>query len=475
MIRIRTKLMLFFLVIIFLTNAVAYFLFQNGQRSIDQYDQFLQRYFLVNKVSQTTDLVYIKLNDYMVEHSPEYYDAYLNERKDLEDNVSALSKAIKDNTNQIDVDNYMNMITSYLDESGIVSDAFRNQEVDVYSEHLSEVLKIKQYIQNATLTLINSELTHYQGFYHDLNEKNHYYQSMGISMFVATILLAVLFALWFSRGITRPIGRLTHVAREISKGNFEGPPVIANTQDEMRFLATTFNDMRSNIRGLIKEIEKKSELDQLLKEMELKNLQSQINPHFLFNVLNTMSKTAYLEGAERTSDLITSVATMLRHNLRTLDQPTTLQQEVDSIQEYFFLQKARFGERVRFKIETDDAVMDTLVPNLILQPIIENAFNHGIESSEDGASIRLEIRDGDTHVHILVSDNGVGMDEATKQRLERLEDRQEQSDGNSQSTGLGFINVMKRLQLYYGIRDFFTIASKKGEGTEIRIKLPKIP
>jgi len=473
MMRIRTKLLLFFLVLIFIMNAVAYFLFQNGQRSVDQYDQFLQRYFLVNKVSQTTDQVYIKLNDYMVEHSPEYYDAYLNERKDLEDNVSALSKVMKDDVNQIDVDNYMNMITSYLDESGIVSDAFRNQEIDVYSEHLSEVLKIKQYIQNATLTLINSELTHYQGFYHNLNQKNHYYQSMGISMVIAAILLAILFALWFSQGITRPIGRLTYAAKEISKGNFDGPPVIVNTRDEMRFLAATFNDMRGNIRELVEEIEKKSELDQLLKEMELKNLQSQINPHFLFNVLNIISKTAYLEGAERTSDLITSVATMLRHNLQTLDKPTTLQQEVDSIQEYFFLQKARFGERVHFKIETDAAAMDILIPNLVLQPIIENAFNHGVESHEQGACIHLEIRDSDTHVHISVSDNGVGMDEATKQRLERLEDRTEQSGGNSQSTGLGFINVMKRLQLYYGIRNFFTIDTKEGEGTEIRIKLPK--
>ena len=474
MIRIRNKLMLFFLVLIFLMNAVAYFLFQNGQKSIDQYNDFLQRYYLLNEVSQKTNTVYETLNDYMVEHNPKYYADYLDERKALVEDQAKITQIIKENSNQLDVDNYINMITSFLDECGIVSDAFQNQNVDVYSEHLSEVLKIKQYILNTTLTLINGELTRYKGFYHDLNQKNAYFQSMGIFMFIASILLAILFSYWFSRGITRPIGRLTKAAREISSGTLDGEPVVANTRDEMRFLASTFNDMRMNIQNLITEIEEKSKLDRLLKEMELKNLQSQINPHFLFNVLNTVSKTAYLEGAEHTSKLINSTATMLRHNLRNLDKPTTLEEEVKIIKNYFFIQKARFGDRIRFEMDIEPSCLALSIPNLTLQPIIENAFNHGVEAREEDAFIRLIIKESeDDTVIVSIIDNGVGMDEATKERLLRLEERD--SNAKTSTTGIGFINVMKRLQLFYGMADIFEINTKKDNGTEIRLKLPKSP
>ncbi|GGH78207.1 sensor histidine kinase YesM [Pullulanibacillus pueri] len=475
MIRIRTKLMIFFLIVIFLMNAVAYFLFQNGQKSIEQYDDFLMRYYLLNDISQKANSVYETLNDYMVEHDPKYYADYLVARKTLGEDQEKLSVVIKEQANQLVVDNYINMITSFLDESGIVSDAFQKQNIDVYSEHLSEVLKIKQYILNTTLTLINGELTQYKGLYHDLDKKNTYFQSMGIFMFIATILLAILFALWFSRGITRPIGRLTRAAQEISKGKMDGPPVVANTRDEMRFLARTFNDMRGNIKNLIEEIEKKSQLDQLLKEMELKNLQSQINPHFLFNVLNVISKTAYLEGADRTSDLITSTASMLRHNLRNLDRPTTLKKEVEIIQDYFFIQKARFGERVSFEMDIDPACLEFPVPNLILQPIIENAFTHGVESREEGAVIRLVVHDNEDNIIISIMDNGEGIDAETKARLLRLEETPPHtgSGSHSRSTGLGFINVMKRLQLFYRKTDIFTIKTERGRGTTIQLRLPK--
>src|SRR5690625_402459 len=106
--------------------------------------------------------------------------------------------------------------------------------------------------------------------------------------------------------------------------------------------------MRSNIHELVKEIEDQSELDQLLKEMELKHLQNQINQNFLFNTLNTISKMAYLEGAQSTQGLIVSVSTLLRHSLGELDKRVTLREEVSVVEDYFRIQKTRFSERIKF-------------------------------------------------------------------------------------------------------------------------------
>ncbi|MFC4619345.1 sensor histidine kinase [Camelliibacillus cellulosilyticus] len=472
MIRIRTKLMIFFLILLLMMNAVAFIVYHSGGRSIDQYDQFLKRFYLLTTISEETDKVYETLSAYLVERTPDYYRKYLEESNQLKTKQEKLASVVESRFNYLTLENYTNKITSFLEECGIVADAFQKQKIDVYSEHLSEAAKIERYIQQSTLTLTGEELTHYQGFYQNMVQKNHYLQSMGISIFISTFFLGLLFALWFSRGITRPIAKLSAAAREISQGRFDGPDVTATTRDELRFLTKTFNDMRRNIRELISEIRKKSKLDQLLKEMELKHLQNQIHPHFLFNILNTISKTAYLEDAKETQNLIDSTAKLLRHNLGRLEEPTTLGKEVDIIREYFFLQSARFGDRVRFTTEIDERCLSTPVPNLTLQPLIENAFIHGIESLETGAEIRLQIKRHSNFVQVDIIDNGVGMKEAEVRQLLNLDEPNRPKNSQGHSTGLGFKNVAKRLQLFFGIDEPVKIESKPGEGTRISLFIP---
>ncbi|WP_077616533.1 sensor histidine kinase [Caenibacillus caldisaponilyticus] len=478
MIRFRTKLMIFFLLLILVMNGVSYLLYHGGQRSIDQYDRLLQRFYLLNEISHKAETVYQTLNAYLVERTPEYYRRYLDERLELRRLQEDLSGQIENEKNYLTVENYRNMITSFLDECGIVSDAFQKQNIDAYSEHMAEAESILHLIQQTTLTLTNDELTQYHQFYENMNMKNKYFQSMGISVFVTVTLLSVLFALYISRGITRPIARLSAAAREISKGKFDGKPVEVSTRDEFRFLTHTFNDMRENIRNLIGEIQKKSELDRLLKEMELKSLQNQIHPHFLFNVLNTITRTAYLEGAEKTSELIEAISALLRHNLSRLDRPTTLGKEMEIIEKYFFLQKARFGDRVRFIADVDESCLDLKMPNLTLQPLVENAFIHGVESYENGGEIRLRIKDMDEAVLVEIADNGVGMDAETVRRLLQWDDhetdpREAPPSPSGHSTGLGFKNVVRRLQLFFDRTDIVTVDSAPGKGTTVSLRLPK--
>lgn len=190
-----------------------------------------------------------------------------------------------------------------------------------------------------------------------------------------------------------------------------------NTRDEMRFLATTFNNMRSNIRDLVVEIKQKSELDQLVKKMELKSLQNQINPHFLFNTLNMVSKMAYVESAERTSELVDSVSTLLRYNLKKMNYIVQLRDEVNIVKEYLFIQRMRFDDRVAFTDDIEERALDCLLPPLTLQPFIENAFTHGVESYEQGGKLHLAIYESGNDVIVEVQDNGVGIDPETIDRL----------------------------------------------------------
>ncbi|NAP00263.1 HAMP domain-containing protein, partial [Halomonas sp. MG34] len=275
----------------------------------------------------------------------------------------------------------------------------------------------------------------------------------------------------FSKGITRPIAHLSHAARDVAKGKLTGEPVHVESNDELKVLGDAFNNMRSNIHGLVEEIKDQSELDRLVKDMELKHLQSQINPHFLFNTLNTVSKLAYLEDAKSTSKLIDSIATLLRHSLGQLDKQVALKDEVAVVRDYFHIQKVRFSERIAFKTVIDESCLDIRIPSLTLQPLVENAFIHGIETMEEGGTISLSVYQADPEVIVEVTDDGVGM--IQEQIRDLTEEMEAEKEHVGHSTGIGLANVIRRLQLYYQKKDVVEILSTPREGTTIRLKLPK--
>lgn len=471
MIRIRTKILIYSFILVALLNSVAFTLFHHSRKSIEQYNKLLLHFFLLNEVSQHTSHSYQALNAYLVEQSPKQLAHYEQERKQLDRLRTRLKNTLPPQSFLIE--NYQNLITSFLDESELVLDAFKKQQLTTYAAHLSEAQNISQYIQEMTLTLIDDELTHYQAFYHDMNKQHQFFQGMSLSLFASAMLFSLLFALWFSDGMTRPIRLLSSAAKEISQGHFHGQKIPITTNDEFRLLTEAFNQMRFNIRQLVEEIKKKSALDQLLKEMELKSLQSQINPHFLFNTLNTVSKMAYIEGAEKTSDLLHSISALLRYNLGGWNKPVTLKEEVTVVKEYFFIQQTRFGDRVQFTTSIDEACLAQPVPSLILQPLVENAFIHGIESYESDARLTLSIFPQADYVYVQVADNGVGIDEETqRQLLNKSVDRVTRANLDRHSTGIGFKNVLKRLELYYGQEDLVTIESSPHRGTTITLRLP---
>lgn len=365
------------------------------------------------------------------------------------------------------------MITSFMEETDLVIEGIANQDIQEYSIYLNEAERTSSHIHEKTLDIINVELANYHELSVLIDEKVINTKKMGTTIIIAIIFLSILFAIWFSNGITRTIRRLTKAAQEISSGRYTGKDVTVSRKDELWFLTKTFNEMKRNILESVSELEEKARLAQLLKEMELKSLQNQINPHFLFNTLNTISKTSYIEGAERTSDLISSVSTLLRYNIGNLDRQTTLKDEVEIIKEYFYIQKARFRDRVEFIENVDPSCLSTPLPCLTFQPIVENAFIHGIESLAEGAKIELHIYHEDEKVCVDVKDNGVGMDQKT---LNRLLGKEEESDftssqnGSGHSTGIGMKNVMDRLTLF-DKESTFTISSSIGEGTKVSIRL----
>lgn len=467
---IRGKLLIYFFVFLVLFQITAISIFISSNELTTKYDDSFQRFLLLNSISQKSDELYALTNRFVISPEVENTEGYFTKKDELTAEKEKLINMFH-YIEQVKITNYINLIETFIHESELTVGFALKQDIEQYTDHLEETRIAAEYIQEAALELLDAELTAYQAFYKDLQQRNDYFIIFIIFLFVTTIVLAIFFAFWFANGITNPLHKLSRAAQEVSEGDLLGEPVEVHSNDELKLLGTAFNQMRSNIHELVKEIEDQSELDQLLKEMELKHLQNQINPHFLFNTLNTISKMAYLEDAHSTQGLIVSVSTLLRHSLGELDKHVTLKDEVGVVEDYFRIQKTRFSERIQFVTEIDEACLSFEIPRLTLQPLVENAFIHGIEQRESGGTISLQIYQTAEHMMIEVSDDGEGIE---KEKIEALMSLSlERDDHVGHSTGIGLTNVIRRLQLFYQTSDVIEIESEKGAWTTIRLILPK--
>ncbi|MEK5444131.1 sensor histidine kinase [Fredinandcohnia sp. FSL W7-1320] len=472
MIKIRTKLLIYFATILLLIVILFVVREQSNQSIMELHNENDEYLFLLNDIAKMTNQTFETLQIYVYEPLPENLIDYQESKEQL----VKLQQRFKDiEKESITKKNYINIMTSLLEQTDKTVVAVEKNDIEAYSLYISEANDTSSYIHEETLSLINNELSNYKAIDKLLDKKITYMKKMAISILVVIILLSILFALWFSNGITSTIERLSLAAKEISARRYMGEDVVVSTKDELWFLTKTFNEMKRNIQESMSEIEEKARMGQLLKEMELKSLQNQINPHFLFNTLNTISKTSLIEGAEKTSDLISSISTLLRYNISSLDRKTLLKDEVKIVNEYFFIQKTRFGDRVEFIENIDPNCLSIPIPCLTLQPIIENAFIHGIEGMAEGAKIELHIYEEGNMVLIEVKDNGVGMDDETLQSLMDPNDSNEVTtikEGTGHSTGIGMKNVINRLALFQK-ESKVEVVSSIGEGTTVRIKLVK--
>ncbi|MTH54586.1 HAMP domain-containing protein [Bacillus mangrovi] len=467
---IRSKLLIYFAAFAALFNIVTFSIYFSSSRIVSEYHQSFQGFLLFNEISQQANSIYEKMNGFVVEKDGRFVRDYEILRKDFQENQERLQQEKPEGVGETQLYKYKNMMESLITESDETADDVKSNEIEKSLSHLREVRNISSYLQESTLTLLNMELTEYRAFYQDMEKRNQAFQWFTISLFTSTLLLALLLALFFSTGVTRPIRRLSDAAKEIASGRFEGPAIGVKSKDEISVLGESFNHMKDNLKRLIAEMEEKSELDQLLKELELKHLQNQINPHFLFNTLNTIARMAYLEDAAVTSRLIESVSRLLRYSLGDLNKTVTLSEEASIVQEYFYIQKTRFADRITFRTEIEENCLDRLIPSLTLQPLVENAFIHGVENRESGGEIVLKIYSEKGMPVIEIIDNGEGMTAEQVQRIfQQPEHTHEISSGHS--TGIGLRNVIRRLELYYKRKDVMQIESAEGKGTTIRITL----
>lgn len=289
-------------------------------------------------------------------------------------------------------------------------------------------------------------------------------------IFIVIFLAALVFGFRFSRSITQPIAHLIKKMRNIEKGDLDKleeaalGDIPSSPQNEVGLLHRTFKMMLQRIRELIDENYAKQ---LVIRETELKALQAQINPHFLYNTLESINWLAKIQKQRQISEMVEALGFLLRSSVNMSEKWITLERELDIVRSYVTIQRTRFEERLDFDMDIAPEVGTARIPKLTLQPLVENAIHYALEPSIDPCRIRIRARAEADKVVIEVEDDGPGM---TAEFLEQLHEGQIQTRGQ----GIGLSNIQERIRLTFGDEGTMVMSSSPGSGTVVSISIPWI-
>lgn len=289
-----------------------------------------------------------------------------------------------------------------------------------------------------------------------------------VFIFACILLLGFLLGYRVARSIARPITKLTEKMRRIEKGDLDNLEeqalgfVSQTAQDEVSQLNRTFKMMIRRIRELIDENYAKQ---LVIRETELKALQAQINPHFLYNTLESINWLAKVNKQKQISEMVEALGFLLRSSIGVKEPLISLEKELNIVRSYVTIQKTRFEERLDFRLEVPEELQDALIPKLTLQPLVENAIRYALEPNIEPCTIVISIEREEQGLTLKVSDNGPGM---TAEFIRDLQQGRVQTRGE----GIGLANITERIQLVFGSDWGTGIESLPGEGTTILVHIP---
>ena len=292
------------------------------------------------------------------------------------------------------------------------------------------------------------------------------YQVIYVSISIMANILILLLIIKSTNGITSSINKIISAINNVGEGNLL-TEVTTNSKDvkEVWIIAESFNKMVENLRELVEQVKNITERQ---KEAEIRALEAQINPHFLYNTLDTINWKAIEKDEYEISSMINALAKILRYAVQDSNKMVAVKDELEWVKQYILLQQSRLSSPFKFILDIDENVMECKIHKLILQPFLENSIIHGFEDCDQQCILKVQIRKEKDLLKISIIDNGKGMSNKVLQKF-----RDEELKVNTNGEHIGVNNVIGRLKMYYGESSTFEIKSQSGKGTEINIIVPK--
>lgn len=490
--RYRTKLIVFFLFSAAITMMACIYTYVSSQLLIRETSQMFSKNLELAAVYSELGDIQQDIQIYLSTNSSESLLSYYDRVNTISYNANRMMENASYTARGIKTMNISNMITHYLKQTDGAMVAKRGRNINDYTEYYAQTVKENAYIMSYIQEIMSRDLIDSLKKSAEINQKVQSATIFNIILILGVVAFVSAAIVAFSFEITRPITQLAKYSKEISDGNFDVEIKPIKASGEISVLYGVFNLMAVNIREHFNQMQEKQRLEKSLSEQKLNNLkiknalresellalQSQVNPHFIFNTINIGAKIAMMQGDKITCTYLENAADIFRYNLKGLDTRATLKDEIENVVSYMYLLQTRFGDSVDFtvNIDGDESLLATELPRMTLQPLAENAYIHGISEQEDGGRITLTVSGGNELVTVTVADNGKGL---TQEKIKELLVEHE-SDAEPRvkppkaghTTGIGVDNVLKRLRLFFGRSDVMDIRRENGE-TKFILMLPR--
>ena len=481
-ISIRNKLLVIFMIPTIMLLSINAYINAEINTMIDDISGIYASNAMLNDLQISLTQVHRYLETFLDTRDTEAIEGYLRNQQEFSNILERLNGRLLDDDSMITQKNIRSISEEYIRTANRAVEAKRGRNVVKYKEYYDDADRLFSYINSYIYSLNNRQLQRNSQNYEALFTSLKYSETANLTILCMTSALVTLLVFLLTRGITDPLRRLAEAAEQVARGSLiaevSGP--VAN--DEVGIVTAAFNQMVASLKDNMEQARQRIELESAMKEKQLlmeahlkdtqlKYLQSQINPHFLFNTLNACAQLAMLEGADRTYTYVQNVADFYRYNVRKNDGVATLAEEIGLVDNYIYIINVRFSGEIHFIKEIEEGVTDVPMPAMILQPLVENSINHGLRDVEWEKKIWLSVYRENDRICVSVRDNGVGI---SPERTQSILNNGLNGDGlQEHTTGVGLRNVIGRLRLFYNRDDVMEITSTgSGMGTEVAVFMP---
>jgi len=487
---LKRKLITCFMLIVFVMSLICMIVFLSNIVVSDHFNSIYESNTLIIEISNEVRNLEESTERYLSTKSTDFLEAAhesMNSLGLLTYELKGWQPTSKENQMMLDISEMTDRMMAHVNNAFL---AKLNRNSELYTEEYQKISRLSVYIQshceqlNGILTEVNNrELAEY-------TNKQITFNILIIIFFGLVCVACVVYIIYQSNIISKPIVQISEAAHAIAMGDFMVADVNCDTNDEVSLMANAFNNMKADIKESMDRLERQRHLEEVLQEEQVNNLkiqamlkdaefialQSQIQPHFLFNTINAGIQIAYSESADETVEFLDNMAGLFRYNLRNMQEAVTLSAEIEQIERYLYLLEKRFKGMFTFSIDVnipEEICNQIKMPLMILQPLVENSYVHGIREKGTDGKIEVIVTTESGYYTVRIKDNGVGISEANVKKLLRGEKINESAE-RAKSNGIGIHNVRNRLIFFYDRQNIMKIDSRKNEGTTVTVYLEEV-
>lgn len=480
---LRKKMIIVFClptILLFMVNMTLYL---GTNRMLTSLDAVYASNNSLNDLTKALDNLQSSTNGYLGTKTSDALEQYYIAEQEFSNLLNKLDENQDENESRVLERNIRLMSGNYIQLVSQAVESKRGGNVEKYKNYYDKATRLYNYIDTNITSLNNQQFVNNSKSYSAMMGTLQTIEELNIVTLIVIGLANLSFVVLIASTITEPLIKLASAANRVSNGDFDVslPPVKSN--DEIGVVTRAFNKMVASIKAYITKLTESMETERRLKEnelimanhikdAELKYLQSQINPHFLFNTLNAGAQLAMMEGADRTSEYMHNVANFFRYNIKKNKDVVTLKEEIELVDIYIYIINVRFAGDIQFVKNVDESLLNVKIPSMILQPIVENSINYGIRNIDWNKKISLSVYELGDYTCVSIKDNGIGMSAETITKV--LEGSYEGNPEKADSNGVGLANCIERLNIFYERDDVLDIISEgENKGTETLLYLPR--